>query len=181
MGELVLDKLIQKVSNMLEEIADVNILIRRQTPTQETLNRINERVDAVFGSLKQLEKGVQLDENKLAQLEEQTALLKEGLAGIRKMAEDLVNSFVGISSELKASVQELEVKVDQLGELVKELCKKSDTIDKLLGKMDMEEYRRWENNGKVLVELQKRLANLKVIGIILLVLVGMVLSFVLFR
>jgi hypothetical protein len=45
----------------------------------------------------------------------------------------------------------------------------------------MEEYRRWENNGKVLVELQKRLANLKVIGIILLVLVGMVLSFVLFR
>src|SRR5580658_589555 len=127
MGELVLDKLTQKVSNMLDEIGDVNILIRRLTPTQETLNRINERVDAVFAALKQLENGVQLDEKKLAQLEEQIALLKDWLESVKKTAGELVDSFKGTARELKASIQGLEaraqgleVKLDRLGELIKD-------------------------------------------------------------
>jgi hypothetical protein len=72
MREMVVEKLVQKVSNMLEEIGDVNLLIRRLTPTQETTNRINERVDALHGVLKQLEKGVTLDEMKLQHLEAPT-------------------------------------------------------------------------------------------------------------
>jgi predicted nucleic acid-binding Zn-ribbon protein len=181
MGELVMDKLTQKVSNLLDEIGEVNILIRRLTPTQETLNRINERVDAVFGALKQLEKGVQLDEKKLAQLEEQIALLKQGLETVNNMAEELVYSFKGTERDLKASVQGLEVKVGQLGGLVKELGEKSEDIRKRLATQDHEEYGRWENNNKVLGELQKRLIDLRVKWIILIVLVLMVLSVVLFR
>ena len=125
MGELVIDKLAQKVSNMLNEIGEVNILIRRLTPTQETLNRINERIDAVFSALRQLEKGVQLDEKKLAQLEEQIALLKDWLELVKKSAEELVNSFKDTSHGLKASIQGLEVRVGQFGELMKDLCKKA--------------------------------------------------------
>jgi len=181
MGELVLDKLTQKVSNMLDEIGDVNILVRRLTPTQETLNRINERVDAVFGALKQLEKGVQLDEQKLAQLEEQIALLKDWLESVRKTAGELVDSFKGTARELKASVQGLEVKVGQLGELVKDLGTRSDGIHKGLDTLDHEEYKRWENNNKVLGELQIRLGVLRIFGIVLIVLVVMVLSFLLFH
>jgi hypothetical protein len=181
MGELVVEKLTQKVSNMLDEIGDVNILIRRLTPTQETLNRINERVDAVFAALKQLEKGVQLDEKRLAQLEELIALLQGGLESVNKMAGDLVHSFDGMARELKVSVQGLEVKVGQLGGLVKELGEKSDDIRKRLGTHDHEEYGRWEDNNKVMGDLQKRLIDLRVKGIILIVLVLMVLSVVLFR
>jgi len=172
-----LDKLTQKVSNMLDEIGDVNILVRRMTPTQETLNRINERVDAVFAALKQLENGVQLDEKKLAKLEEQIALLKDWLAGVEKTAGELVDSFKGTARELKASVQGLEVKVGQLRELVTALCEKSDGIRKRLDQIDTEAYRRWDNHDKVMMEMRKRLVAFKVIGIIVVVLVAMILSF----
>jgi chromosome segregation ATPase len=140
MGELVLDKLTQKVSNMLDEIGDVNILVRRLTPTQETLNRINERVDAVFGALKQLEKGVQLDEQKLAHLEEQIALLKQGLESVnRQLAEELVSSFKGTAHELRAVVQRLEVKAGQLGELMRAVAAKSDAVFDRLDRFDTAE------------------------------------------
>lgn len=176
-----MDKLTQKVSNMLDEIGDVNILIRRMTPTQETLNRINERVDAVFGALKQIENGVQLDEKKLAQLEVQNAFLREGLESVKNMTDELVYSFKCTAQELRTSVQGLEVKVGQLGTWVQDHGEKSDDIRKRLGTHDHEEYGRWENNNKVLGELQRRLIDLRVKGIILLVLVVMVLSFALFR
>ena len=176
-----MDKLTQKVSNLLDEIGDVNILVRRMTPTQETLNRINERVDAVFVVLKQLENGVQLDEKKLAQLEEQIALLKDWLESVRKMAEDLLCSFTFTAGELKASVQGLEVKGGQLGELVKDLGSRIDGIRKGQDTRNLEEYSRWENNNKVLRELQKRLVDLRVKEIILIVLVLMVLSILLIR
>jgi chromosome segregation ATPase len=180
MGELVLDKLTQKVSNMLDEIGDVNILIRRLTPTQEILNRINERVDAVFGALKQLENGVQLDEKKLALLEEQIALLKDWLAGVKTTAGELVDSFKGTAWDLKASIQGLEVKVGQLGTTVKYLGEKNDSIHNGLDTLDHEEYRRWDNTGKVLGELRKRLVDLRIIGIVIIVMV-VILGFVLSR
>src|SRR5580704_10031819 len=115
MGELVVEKLTQKVSNLLDEVGDVNILIRRMTPTQETLNRINERVDAVFAALKQIENGVQLDEKKLEQLEVQSTFLKEGLDSVKKMVEELVYSFEGTAHALRGSAQGLEVNLGQLG------------------------------------------------------------------
>ena len=175
-----MDKLTQKVSNMLDEIGDVNILVRRMTPTQETLNRINERVDAVFAALKQLENGVQLDEKKLAKLEEQIALLRDWLAGVKTTAGELVDSFKGTARDLKASVQGLEVKVGQLGSTVKDLGEISDGIRKGLDTLDHEEYKRWDNNGKVLGELRKRLVDLRVIGIVIIVMV-VILGFVLSR
>ncbi len=171
-----MDKLTQKVSNMLDEIGDVNILIRRMTPTQETLNRINERVDAIFGALKQLEKGVQVDEQKLVQLEVQITFLKEGLDSVKKMVEELVYSFEGTAHELRGSVQRLEVNVGQLGTSVNGHGEKSDDIRKRLDTHDYEESGRWKNNDKLLGELQRRQVDLKVIGIILIVLVVMVLS-----
>lgn len=145
-----MDKLTQKVSNMLDEIGDVNILIRRMTPTQETLNRINERVDAVFGALKQLEKGVQIDEQKLVHLEEQISLLKQGLESVNNMAEELVSSFKGTAHELRVVVQRLEVKADQLGELMRAVAAKSDAVFDRLDRFYTAEGQRWDNNSRLL-------------------------------
>lgn len=153
MGEMVFDKLTQKVSNMLDEIGEVNILIRRLTPTQETLNRIHERVDAVLGVLKQLEKGVQLDESRLQQLEEQSNLLKDGMEAVKCTVEGLVQGFKRSSDRLSDRLDEFKVL----------------------------EERRWENNGKLLAGMQAKLTDVKVVGIIVIVLELLVLSIQLFR
>jgi len=64
MSEVVVEKLTQKVSNFLEEVSEVNMLIRRQEPTRETLNKINERVDAIATAIGQIEKGLKLDDSR---------------------------------------------------------------------------------------------------------------------
>lgn len=81
-----LEKLTQKVVNMLEEVTEVNMLIRRLDSTKETLNKINERNDAILAASVQIEKGLNLDEKRLTALDlqtkslaVQTASLMEGL------------------------------------------------------------------------------------------------------
>lgn len=137
---MVVEKLTQKVSNMLDEIGDVNILIRRLTPTQETLNRIHERMDSVYGVLKQLEKGVTLDEKKLevlqmqtgtvrAGLESQTQILKDELSSAKRTTDSLVSSFRAHSAGMEKAMSEVNVKLqkvadglDRLGTSYRQSC-----------------------------------------------------------
>ena len=128
-----------------------------------------------------MEKGVQLDENKLAQLEEQISLLKEGLETVKKMAEELVSSYKGTAHGMNATLEGLEAKLNRSEEFVTDLGKKCDVIRERLDRLDHEEYTRWHDNGKVLDALQRKLGEFKIAGIILIVLVGMVLSILLFR
>lgn len=181
MGEMVVDKLTQKVSNMLDEIAEINILIRRLTPTQETLNRINERVDAVLGVLKQLERGVQLDEEKLRQLEEQNGLLKEGLEAIKGKVEGLVQAFKQNGEGLNASVRSLQVKGDQFEESIKSLKNTHDILSNRLSHFDFVEEGRWKKNDELLAGLQGKLVEIKVTGIVMIAILLLVLSLQLFR
>ena len=96
MNDAVAEKLVQKVTNMLEEMSDLNIQVRRLTPTQETLNRINERIDAMNTAIMKIEKGVSLDEKRITELEEQTKsvqqtlnALKEAMGKLTKKAEEI--------------------------------------------------------------------------------------------
>jgi chromosome segregation ATPase len=114
MSEIVVDKLVQKVSNMLEEISEVNLLIRRLTSTQETMNRINERMDALHGVLRQLEKGVTLDEMKLQQLETQTQALGEGLEALKKMTEDQAKAANHLKQVIGSELAKLSQLVERL-------------------------------------------------------------------
>ena len=57
MNDAVIEKLVQKVINLLDDVNDVNILVRQLTPAQEKLNRINERIDAVTLGMVQIEDG----------------------------------------------------------------------------------------------------------------------------
>jgi hypothetical protein len=96
MTDAVVEKLVQKVTNVLEEMSDLNIQVRRLTPSQETQNRINERIDAILGAIRQIENGISHDKKRLAALDEQTqsanqtlAVLSELMGKLTKKADEI--------------------------------------------------------------------------------------------
>ena len=112
MSDLVVEQSTQKVVNMLEEMSEVNILVRRQSSTRETLNRINERIDAMHTAIGQIENGLKLDENKLVELEAQTKSLKQTLASLEKSISELTSKVEGINWNTAGQVNDLKVKLD---------------------------------------------------------------------
>jgi chromosome segregation ATPase len=116
MSDVVVEKLTQKVSNFLEEVSEVNMLIRRQEPTRETLNKINERVDAIAMAIGQIEKGLKLDDSRLRELEEQTKSLKQTLAsfgnsisGLAGNVDTIRTAVMNIMSQINDLRERLEV------------------------------------------------------------------------
>ncbi len=127
MNDVVVEKLIQKVINMLDEMNDLNIQVRRLTPNQETLNRINERIDAILGSVKQIENGVSNDEKKIAELEKQTQSVETSLSKVngtmlelKHNTEETRRGTVDIKQDAMAAYRYNESQFQQLkGELEK--------------------------------------------------------------
>ncbi|HEV3325856.1 MAG TPA: hypothetical protein VG052_09625 [Puia sp.] len=76
MNDTVAEKLTQKVINLIEEVNDVNLVVRGIAPPQETVNRIHERIEAMYMAIKLIEKKLDLDEGRMKELEDQTKLLK---------------------------------------------------------------------------------------------------------
>lgn len=166
MGDMVVEKLVQKVSNMLEEIGEVNILVRRLTPTQETMNRINERMDAAHGVLKQLEKGVTLDELTLNQLEAQTKALEEGVQVLEKTTEQQAKA----ADKFK---EEIESKLIKLTQVVTRL---ETAINSMLGeqKQGFSENKKWWNE---FLESRNAVAYARGVGILILLAILLILIF----
>jgi chromosome segregation ATPase len=106
MTDAVVEKLVQKVANMLDEMSDLNIQVRRLTPTQETLNRTNERIDAILGAIKQIERGISSDEKKIAELEKQTKSVEERLLDVKQHA-------VAAGSSSESRFNQLENKLEE--------------------------------------------------------------------
>lgn len=100
MNDIIMEKLVQKVANMLEEISEINILIRRLTPTQETLNRINERVDAIHTAFLQMEKKHAVDDRRLKELEEQTKLLEPALNQLKEQMKIQIDASTTIANDI---------------------------------------------------------------------------------
>jgi septal ring factor EnvC (AmiA/AmiB activator) len=65
MNDLLLDTLIQKISNSIKDTADVNVLIRQMTTSTEALSRVNERVDATQTAFKEIETIIKADAEKV--------------------------------------------------------------------------------------------------------------------
>jgi hypothetical protein len=94
MSDLVTEKLTQRVANLLEEVTEVNILIRRLDSTKETVNKINERNDAIHAAIVHIEKGLTLDDKRLIALEAQTAMLTSSLEAQKQQTELLRDTLV---------------------------------------------------------------------------------------
>jgi chromosome segregation ATPase len=105
MNDAVAEKLVLKVINMLEEMSDLNIQVRRLTPSQETFNRINERIDAILGAIRQIEKGISSDEKRIAALEEQTQSVQQALNALKEAIEKLTKKADEISGNTFAVKQ----------------------------------------------------------------------------
>jgi chromosome segregation ATPase len=128
MTDMVVEKLVQKVANMLDEISDLNIQVRRLSPTQETLNRISERIDALHTAIIKIEtemsrdderiadihKGIEQvgtrlsrDEERLAKWEDQTKSVNSSLAGLKNFIaglEENVDRFRREMSEVQRTI-----------------------------------------------------------------------------
>ena len=115
MSELVVERLTQKVSNMLEEMSDLNLLIRRLTPSQELLNKLNERVESVQTAVGEIEKVGQKHTGQLEGLEEQVKLLPAGIEQLKTAAASLegeLNRFVAKESVLPVVIQDLKIRME---------------------------------------------------------------------
>jgi hypothetical protein len=54
MNELIIEKLIQKVNTAIEELMNLNLLVRSLPPSVEIMNLLNTRIDAIQASIVQL-------------------------------------------------------------------------------------------------------------------------------
>ena len=106
------EKLTQRVINLIDEVGDVNMLVRRLPPAQETLNRINERNDAIHAAIVHIEKGLKLDDKRLTVLEAQAKSLEAALE-IEKEQTKLLRGALEEqkkqSEQFKQTVQTLEL------------------------------------------------------------------------
>ena len=112
MSDVVTEKLTQRVINLIDEVGDVNMLVRRLPPAQETLNRINERNDAIHAAIVHIEKGLKLDDKRLTVLEAQAKSLEAALE-IEKEQTKLLRGALEEqkkqSEQFKQTVQTLEL------------------------------------------------------------------------
>ena len=94
MNDIVAEKLAQKVANLIEEVTEVNLLVRRLSPPQETINKIHERIQIIqTGTVETTEK---MKQNVTAtqKLGEQAKTLQEGQ---NKMAQALEEAVLSIN------------------------------------------------------------------------------------
>jgi predicted nucleic acid-binding Zn-ribbon protein len=110
MNDAVAEKLVQKVANMLDEMSDLNIQVRRLTPPQETLNRLNERIDAMHTAIMKIEKGLNLDERRVTALEEQSKSMMQTFDALK---ESMVRLAQKTDESRRDMVAGIEKKFDQ--------------------------------------------------------------------
>ncbi|HLI92971.1 MAG TPA: hypothetical protein VKU83_05160 [Puia sp.] len=88
MNDIVAEKLVQKVTNLMDEVTDVNLLVRRIPPPQETINKISDRIDAIHVSVGEIAKGIEADQARIDVLEAPAETLLEG----RKKADTAIEN-----------------------------------------------------------------------------------------
>ncbi len=119
MNDVVTEKLTQKVVNLVEEVTEVNILVRRLDSTKETLNKINERNYAIHAAIVHIEKNLKLDDKRITALEAQTKSLEAQTAALMtgldvqqaqtKLLQETLEEQKKQSEQFKQTVQMLEL------------------------------------------------------------------------
>jgi regulator of protease activity HflC (stomatin/prohibitin superfamily) len=77
MNDVMVEKLIQKVINLTDEVNDVNIQVRRLSPPQEIINKIHERIDAIHAATGFIEQRLESDDKRLIELQHEASVLRE--------------------------------------------------------------------------------------------------------
>jgi hypothetical protein len=77
MNDVIVEKLIQKVINLTDEVNDVNIQVRRLSPPQEIINKIHERLDAIHTAIGLIEQRLESDDGRILALQRENIVLKE--------------------------------------------------------------------------------------------------------
>jgi hypothetical protein len=120
MSDVVTEKFTQNVINLVEEVTEVNILVRRLDLTKETLNRINERNDAIHTAIVQIEKSLQLDDKRITTLQAQTALLRETLEQQKRQREQFEQTVLALNQAVFSSEAGIKGQVAKIGEELKD-------------------------------------------------------------
>jgi chromosome segregation ATPase len=103
MNEAVVEKLVQKVINLIGEVNDVNIVVRGIAPPQEVVNKIHERIDVLVAGMQQIEKKLDLDEGRLKELKDQTKSLKEEMEFRKSAVHDVEERIIKNNESLGQS------------------------------------------------------------------------------
>jgi len=120
MNEMIVEKLIQKISNMLEEVNDLNVQVRGVRPSQEVLNACNARLDAIQGALKELGVVLKASNVQSTGMGGKVEGMAEELKVIQKKLDELPSQ-IGIRP---AVIQELKTAMNRLFEQLREPLKK---------------------------------------------------------
>jgi predicted nucleic acid-binding Zn-ribbon protein len=103
MNDAVAEKLVQRVINLIEEVNDVNLVVRGITPPQAIVNKIHERIDILLAGIQQIEKKLNLDERRLTELENQTKSLKDEMEVRKKAMSDMEQKIIKNNAAMEQS------------------------------------------------------------------------------
>jgi predicted RNase H-like nuclease (RuvC/YqgF family) len=115
MSEEMMLKLVESMNKLAAETVEVNMLIRRMDFNRDTLNKINERNDAMHAALIHIEKGLKLDDRRIIELEAQTGLLRETLEQQKKQRDQLEQTVYALNKAVQANEAGIKVQVAKIG------------------------------------------------------------------
>lgn len=166
MSDVLTEKLTQKVANMLEEVSEINILIRRLDSTKETLNKINERNDAIHAAIVHIEKGLKLDDKRLLALEAQTKSLEAQTAALMTDLE-VQHQQTELLREALVQQKKQSEQIEQTGRALNQaLLSQEDSINRHTAKMAK------ELKDRIGIAYDRLVAWLILFGVALLVMVA---------
>jgi chromosome segregation ATPase len=114
MNELVIEKLIQKVNTAIEELMNLNLLVRSLPPSVEIMNLLNTRIDAIQASIVQIERKISSDNQSIKQLQSQYPGI---LSAVEEM-KDKVSSFQKSLSSYEGLLDKTLRNQEQLGKFL---------------------------------------------------------------
>jgi chromosome segregation ATPase len=115
MNDVTAEKLVLKVTNLVEEVNDVNLLVRRIPPPQETINKIHERIEATQAAVREMkeamikfEEAIRGDQAATKELEKQAKALLEGQKAAAAALDRALAFIRDSASEMCRKVAELK-------------------------------------------------------------------------
>jgi chromosome segregation ATPase len=89
MNEMIIEKLIQKINTAIEEVMNLNLLVRNLPPSGEMMNQLHTRINAMQASLAQMEKVVAKDNENVKVLQSHYGEVKAALNALQNEVSNL--------------------------------------------------------------------------------------------
>jgi len=131
MNDVVAEKLTQKVTNMIDEVTDVNLIVRRIQPPQETINKIHERIDAMQAAVRQITEGMKEQVAAIKANEEAIKANEAAIKELEKRVKLIVEGQQAASKDLGNALGNMQYCADEMGRVVSKV--KQEVAQKLDG------------------------------------------------